>query len=103
MNISVDLCTGICEVPADTVSAAMRKGMVYLVVGAKVLEMNTTNAVETGLAMVTKAGEAMPNEFVRLKARGLSLDFPSISANQIGAALLRKADVADDFQRRMGK
>jgi hypothetical protein len=48
--------------------------------------------------MVKQAGSALPGEHVVLKVNGDALNFPPEGAKQVGAALLRKADDADDFQ-----
>jgi len=74
---------------------------VYLLVDDKMLEMRTPAAHKTGFALVKQAGEALPGEFVVLKVNGYALNFPPKSATQVGGALLRKADDADDFQKRM--
>ena len=76
-------------------------GMVYMFIDEKILEMRTPAAHKTGFAMVRHAGEALENEFVILRINGVALNFPPKSAKQVGAALLRRADDADDFQKRI--
>ena len=83
------------------VRVRQRYGLVYLLVDGKLLEMTTPKAHRTGFDLVKQAGEALPNEFVVLKINGESLNFPSATAKQVGASLLRKADDADDFQKRL--
>jgi len=83
------------------VSVRHREGMVYLLANGKVLPLRTPAAHATGFALVKEAGLALDTEFVVLEINGAALNFPTKSAKQIGAALLRKADAADDFQKRI--
>ena len=74
-------------------------GLVGLVIDGRAVTMNTTKAHRTGFDMVKHAGEALHNEFVVLKINGVALNFPPKGAKKVGAALLRRADDADDYQR----
>ena len=75
-----------------------KHGLVCMVIDGKPIVMNTTKAHRTGFDMVKNAGEALHNEFVILRVNGVALNFPPQSAEKVGAALLRRADDADDFQ-----
>ena len=72
-----------------------------MLIDGKVLEMRTPKAHRTGFDLVKQAGEALPNEFVVLSVNGETFDFLPHIAKQVGASLLRKADDADDFQKRL--
>ena len=99
-SLEVTKSAGIFVPNVNEVRARTRNGLVYLLINDKVLEMRTPAAHKTGFALVKHAGEAGPSEFVVLKVNGYALNFPPKSAKQVGGALLRKADVADDFQTR---
>lgn len=87
------------------VAVRQRYGLVYLFVDDRdPLEMRTPAAHKTGFALVKMAGEALQNklnEFVVLRINGVALNFPPKGAKKVGAALLRRADDADDFQKRI--
>jgi len=101
--LSVTRANGLLVPNIREVRARTRHGLVYLLVDDKMLEMQTPAAHKTGFALVKQSGEALPGEFVVLKVNGYALNFPPKSAKQVGAALLRKADDADDFQKRIYK
>ena len=81
-----------------TVRVRSRFGLVYALFGNKPLKMTTTEAHDRGFKMVKLAGEAEPGELIIVKINGSELQFPPSNARQVGGALLRKADDADDFQ-----
>lgn len=97
-SIEVSLQKGFFHQTVE-VRVRSRHGLVYLKVGDKVLPMQTPAAHRLGMAMVTKGGEAQPGELVIVKINGEGLQFPPSNAKQVGGALLRKADDADDFQQ----
>ena len=97
-SLSVSLGSGLYIPNINEVRVRTRQGLVYFIANDKMLEMRTPAAHKTGFAMVKKAGEALPGEFVKLVINGSALSFLPKSAKQIGAALLRRADAADDFQ-----
>lgn len=70
----------------------------YALIGDKMLEMRTPEAHRIGFAMCKQAGLAEPGELIVVKINGSELQFPPNNARQVGGALLRKADDADDFQ-----
>jgi len=100
-SLQVTLNSGVFVPNVKEVRARTRQGLVYLLVDDKMLEMQTPAAHKTGFALVKQAGEALPGEFVVLKVNGYALNFPPKNAKQVGGSLLRKADDADDFQKRM--
>ena len=77
------------------------RGLVCLIIDGKAILMRTPKAHRTGFDLVKQAHEALENEFIELKVNGVALNFPPKSAKQVGAALLRRADDADDFQKRL--
>jgi hypothetical protein len=97
-SLSVSLSTDLYVPRLAEIRVRHRHDFVYLIVGDKAVEMRTPAAHRTGFALVKKAGEALPGEFVKLVINGVALNFPPKSAKQIGASLLRKADAVDDFQ-----
>lgn len=78
-----------------------RQGLVYWAIGEKVIELKTPRAHQAGFDMVRQAGEAEPSELIVVTINGEEVDFPPELAMQVGGALLRKADAADDFQQRI--
>jgi len=74
-------------------------GHVYLRIADKVCEMTTSVATKIGVALVTKAGELLPGEFLQLVINGNRFNVLSLPARRLGGALLRRADRADDWQR----
>jgi len=80
-----------------------RHGLVYWFIGEKPLKMTTTAAHDSGFGMVMQADLAEPGELVIVKINGVAVQFLPHNAKQVGGALLRKADDADDFQTRVGK
>ena len=80
-----------------------RAGLVYMLVGDKPVEMTTTEAHKRAFQMIRLARDAEPGELIIVKINGIELQFPPLSAKQIGGGLLRKADDADDFQLRVNQ
>lgn len=75
-----------------------RNGLVYWIIGDKAVEMRTPEAHRIGFALCKQAGEAEGAELIIVKLHGRELQFLPNTAKKVGAALLRKADAADDFQ-----
>jgi len=100
-KMEVTRSAGFFSPNVNEVRVRQRYGLVYLMAGDKVLEMRTPLAHKTGFDLVKQAGEALPGEFVILRVNGQELNFLSHQAKQIGGSLLRKADDADDFQKRL--
>jgi len=102
-QIAVERSTGIYTPNVGACRARTRAGLVYLFIDDKPIELHTPDAHKLGFAMVKQGGEAMPQEFIVVKVNGVALNFPPKSAKQVGAAILRRADAADDFQKRISK
>jgi len=85
------------------VSIRSRYGLVYLNVGDKTLEMKTPVAHGLGMSMAKLAGLAELDELVIVIINGVDVQFLPSSARQVGGALLRKADDADDYQLRVSQ
>ena len=58
----------------------------------------TTTVHPVGFQLVRLAQQAEKGDVVVFNINGTDIDLPPENARQIGAALLRKADVADDWQ-----
>ena len=102
-SLQVSCETGVFIPQTYDVRVATRIGLVYIKIDDKVLEMNTVSAVDTGMALAKFAGQIAPDEYIKLKLNGESFDLLAENALQIGGALLRKADDADDYQLRINK
>lgn len=77
-------------------------GMVYVAMGAKVLEMTTPVAVKVGFALCKNGGACMElGDMVLFDIGGEEFTLLPAVAVQLGGAILLKADKADDFQRRL--
>jgi acetyl-CoA carboxylase alpha subunit len=63
------------------------------------IELSTPRAVELAMALVKEAGLAQNGEVVVLMINRVDLELHPQLATQIGGALVRKADKADDWQR----
>jgi hypothetical protein len=74
---------------------------VMMIVDDKFIVMNTPAAVKAGLALATLAGQAQNNEIVTFTYNGETLNLLPQHARQLAGALLKKADLADDFQRQI--
>jgi hypothetical protein len=98
--ITVELHAGPYAPSVDAFRVGHRFGSVILTLGDKLLEMGTVIAHRTGFQLVKKAHEAKHvNACVRLRVESSDFLLLPNEATQLGGALLRKADDADDFQR----
>lgn len=102
-TLQVQKDSGIFVPNVAKVRVRQQQGFVYLIAGSKTLEMRTPVAHRIGFALVKQAGEIFPGEHIQLVINGSALNFDEKGAKQVGAALLRKADCADDFQQRIHK
>lgn len=74
------------------------QGEVAVLVDGKTAEvLNTVATHRIGFAMIRLA-DACRDGFIRISINGKPIDVTGEIAKKIGAALLRKADQADDFQ-----
>ena len=71
-------------------------GRVHMFINDKQMDMNTTNAHDMGLALGLT--QLAPDEMSILTINGERIDLFDPLANKLTAALLRKADAADDWQ-----
>lgn len=88
--------------PTQQVIVRGQHSMVLLFVGGltgNCVELSTPAATELGLALVKEGGLVQYGEVVVLSINHVDLEIPSELALQIGGALVRKADKADDWQR----
>lgn len=98
-SLDVTKATGVMRGTPSRVAVRQDGPIVVLFVADKSVQMTTPIAHRVGFALVVNARDCAPAEFVRLTINGESVDFPPRSARQVGGALLRKADGADDWQR----
>lgn len=74
-------------------------GLVLLFIDESCIEIGVVLAHRIGFSLVKKSSEALVNDMVILKVNGKEISLLPSYAKKIGAALLRKADFADDQQR----
>ncbi len=86
--------------PPGTVRVRAQGPSVYVLLGPKVLELSTPVAMKIALSLVghAKACEGTP-DFVVLSINGEEIHLLPAIATQLGGALVKKADKADDWQR----
>lgn len=91
---------GIYQPSAGKITLRKEFGSVVLFFDNKRLEMDTPTAVKVGLALVKNGGGLLePNDMVLLEISGVEVLLLPQTATQVGGAILRKADKADDWQR----
>lgn len=82
------------------IRARFRGGRVYLLLGAKMLEMTTPVAAKVGFALAKNGGACIHlGDFVMLEIGGEEFHLLPADALQLGGVMLKKADRADDWQR----
>ena len=75
---------------------------VRLLLGTKMLEMTTPVAVKVGMSLAKNGGACQYlGDVVLFEIGGEEFTLLPDTAVKVGGALLRKADKADDFQRRL--
>ena len=80
--------------------------LVAMVFENKQIEVRTPTAHQIGFAIIRaaddciKANELGAKEFVVLTINHADIHLPASSARKLGAALVRRSDPADDFQRK---
>lgn len=74
---------------------------VLMLVDDKAITLDTPAAVKAGLSLATLAGQAQGSEIVSFKYNGETLNLLPHQARQLAGALIKKADAADDFQRKI--
>ena len=90
---------GPLDIPRGVVIAVRASGpyVVVFIDGAG-LPFLTTAVHPVGFQLVRLAQQAEKGDVVVFNINGTDIDLPPKNARQIGAALLRKADSADDWQ-----
>lgn len=90
---------GPLDIPQGVVIAVRASGpyVVVFIDGAG-LPFLTTTVHPIGFAMIRLAQQSERGDVVVFNINGVGIDLPPDKARQIGAALLRKADTADDWQ-----
>jgi len=74
-------------------------GRVLLLADSKAIDLSTVVAHKIGFAMAS--AKLAPGEIIVLTINGERIELLQDTASQLAAGLLRKADDADDFQRRL--
>lgn len=86
--------------PPGDIRARYRQGYVYVLLGAKMLQMTTPIAAKVGFALAKNGGACMYHgDVVLLEIGGEQFTLLPAIAVQLGAVMMRKADRADDWQR----
>lgn len=85
-------------VPVDRFVVRAEGPLVVLYVDQKKVEMTTPTAHTVAFQLIRTADDCIADEFVVLTINRADIDLPPKGARQLGAALLRKSDTADDFQ-----
>jgi hypothetical protein len=96
--ISVSLSTGVYCPWLAKVRVGQDHGAVRLTINAKTIELTTPAAHKLGYSLVTKGGLAQKGEHVTLSINGETMQLLQEHALQLGGAILRKTDDADDYQ-----
>lgn len=97
-SIQVSITKGVYRGGFHKMRLRARYGLVYWMIDDKILELRTPAAHRVGFEMVKKAGLLQKGELVTTKINGTEIQYSAYNAKQVGGALLRKADDADDFQ-----
>ena len=98
--IAISLAKGIVD-RHHTIRVWQAHHEVVMLVDGRGIVVNTPAAVKAGLALATLAGQAQDNEIVTFTYNGETLNLLPQHARQLAGALLKKADLADDFQRQI--
>lgn len=98
--IAISLAKGIVD-RRHVIRVRQAQHEVVMLVDGKGIAVDTPAAVKAGLALATLAGQAQNNEIVTFTYSGETLNLSPQHARQLAGALLKKADLADDFQRQI--
>lgn len=98
MTISISLTKGIVD-RHHVIRVRQAQHEVVMLVDNKTIVVDTPAAVKAGIALATLAGKAQNNEIVTFTYSGETLNLSPKHAQKLAGALIKKADLADDFQR----
>lgn len=98
MSMTIDLKRGVYQGAHCKIAVRSENGQVIVFLDASKLEFKTPEAFKLGFAMVKKAGLALAGDFISWVINGKELQLTPDQARQVGGAILRKTDDADDFQ-----
>ena len=101
--ISVSLSTGVYCPWSARVRVGHDRGHVRVAINEKAIELTTPAAHKMGYSLAVKGGQAQRGEHVTLSINGERLQLLPEHAVQLGGAILRKTDDADDYQLRIKK
>lgn len=96
--ISVTLSTGVYVPWHAAVRVGHDHGSVRMTINDKTIGMTTPTAHRVGYALAVKGGQAQKGEHVTLSVNGERMQLLPEHALQLGGAILRKTDDADDYQ-----
>ncbi len=97
-TIAISLKKGILTPSIDRITVRSMQGMIAVVIGTAGIVLDTSSAHGAGFALIKLANESLPGDLVVIKVNGIDIEMLAPQAKQVGAALLRKADAADDWQ-----
>ena len=100
--IKVNLSSGVYKGGHYKIVVRSENGQVIVFIDQSRLEFNTPTAFKLGFTMVKKAGEALVGDFVSLLINSKELQLLPSQALQVGGAILRKFEDADDYQLNRG-
>jgi len=100
--IKVELSRGVYKGESHKIVVRSERGQVVVFIDQSRLEFTTPAAFKIGFAMVKKAGQALAGDLVKLVINSKELQLLPEQALQVGGAILRKFEDADDFQLNRG-
>lgn len=98
--IAISLAKGIVD-RHHVIRVRQAQHEVVMLVDNKTIVVETPAAVKAGLSLATLAGQAQNNEIVTFSYSGETINLSPNHACKLAGALLKKADMADDFQRQI--
>jgi len=102
-SISIDLSAGFFTGNTKRIVLRDERGLVVMFINDAKIEFRTPAAHKAGFALVKKASQALPGEFVVMNINGQDIELPPAQAKKIGVSMLRRSDSADDYQLNRGR
>jgi hypothetical protein len=96
--IKIDKKSGVLKEIPPRISVKGQFDKVLLIIGDSTIQLTAPTAIKMGSAIAFKANELNGAEYVSLTINGKEVQIPKQEGIKIGRSLLRRADLADDFQ-----